>query len=36
MPEIARRLGDADIAALASYVEGLHTASGAAAAPAAP
>jgi cbb3-type cytochrome c oxidase subunit III len=30
MPEIARRLGDADIAALASYVEGLHTASGAA------
>ena len=28
MPEIARRLGDADIAALASYVEGLHTATG--------
>jgi cytochrome c553 len=26
MPEIARRLGDEDIAALASYVEGLHTA----------
>ena len=32
MPEIARRLGDADIAALASYVEGLHTATGTAAA----
>jgi cbb3-type cytochrome c oxidase subunit III len=30
MPEIARRLGDTDIAALASYVEGLHTATGAA------
>jgi cbb3-type cytochrome c oxidase subunit III len=28
MPEIARRLGDTDIAALASYVEGLHTATG--------
>jgi len=27
MPDIARRLGDSDIAALASYVEGLHTAS---------
>ena len=26
MPQIAQRLGDADIAALASYVEGLHTA----------
>jgi cytochrome c553 len=26
MPEIAKRLGDQDIAALASYVEGLHTA----------
>jgi cytochrome c553 len=26
MPDIARRLGDQDIAALASYVEGLHTA----------
>jgi cytochrome c553 len=26
MPEIARKLADADIAALASYVEGLHTA----------
>jgi cytochrome c553 len=26
MPEIAGRLGDSDIAALASYVEGLHTA----------
>ena len=26
MPDIARRLGDNDIAALASYVEGLHTA----------
>lgn len=26
MPEIAHRLGDNDIAALASYVEGLHTA----------
>jgi cytochrome c553 len=26
MPEIARHLGDQDIAALASYVEGLHTA----------
>jgi cytochrome c553 len=26
MPEIARRLGDQDIAALASYVEGLHAA----------
>ena len=28
MPEIARHLGDNDIAALASYVEGLHTAGG--------
>lgn len=28
MPEIAHRLGDADIAALASYVEGLHAAAG--------
>ncbi|HEY6985669.1 MAG TPA: c-type cytochrome [Rhodanobacteraceae bacterium] len=27
MPEIAKRLGDTDIVALASYVEGLHTAS---------
>jgi len=27
MPDIAKRLGDSDIAALASYVEGLHTAS---------
>jgi cytochrome c553 len=26
MPEVAKHLGDADIAALASYVEGLHTA----------
>lgn len=26
MPEIAKRLGDGDIAALASYVEGLHSA----------
>jgi cytochrome c553 len=26
MPEIAHRLGDSDIAALASYVEGLHSA----------
>ena len=26
MPEIAKKLGDQDIAALASYVEGLHTA----------
>lgn len=26
MPEIAKRLGDTDIAALASYVEGLHSA----------
>ncbi|HEU5479435.1 MAG TPA: c-type cytochrome, partial [Candidatus Tumulicola sp.] len=26
MPEIARHLGDSDIAALASYVEGLHSA----------
>lgn len=26
MPEIAKRLGDSDIAALASYVEGLHSA----------
>jgi len=32
MPEIAKRLSDADIAALASYVEGLHTAGAAAAA----
>ena len=32
MPEIARHLGDADIAALASYVEGLHTAAAVAAA----
>jgi cbb3-type cytochrome c oxidase subunit III len=32
MPEIAKRLGDNDIAALASYVEGLHTATGATAA----
>ena len=31
MPQIAQRLGDADIAALASYVEGLHTATGVAA-----
>jgi cytochrome c553 len=31
MPEIAHRLGDNDIAALASYVEGLHTATGGAA-----
>lgn len=30
MPEIAKRLGDQDIAALASYVEGLHTADAAA------
>ena len=30
MPQIAKRLGDNDIAALASYVEGLHTATGAA------
>jgi cbb3-type cytochrome c oxidase subunit III len=28
MPQIAKRLGDNDIAALASYVEGLHTATG--------
>ena len=28
MPEIAKRLGDNDIAALASYVEGLHAATG--------
>jgi cbb3-type cytochrome c oxidase subunit III len=35
MPEIARRLGDNDIAALASYVEGLHTATGTAGASAA-
>ena len=28
MPEIARHLGDNDIAALASYVEGLHAAAG--------
>ena len=26
MPEIAKHLGDNDIAALASYVEGLHSA----------
>ena len=26
MPEIAKHLGDSDIAALASYVEGLHSA----------
>ena len=32
MPEIAKRLSDADIAALASYVEGLHTAGAVAAA----
>jgi cytochrome c553 len=32
MPEIARRLGDQDIAALASYIEGLHTAGATAAA----
>jgi cytochrome c553 len=32
MPEIAKRLGDQDIAALASYVEGLHTAAATAAA----
>ncbi|MGH8172336.1 MAG: c-type cytochrome [Rhodanobacteraceae bacterium] len=32
MPEIAKRLGEADIAALASYVEGLHTADAVAAA----
>jgi cbb3-type cytochrome c oxidase subunit III len=30
MPAIAQRLGDSDIAALASYVEGLHSASAAA------
>ncbi|MBA8883522.1 c-type cytochrome [Dokdonella fugitiva] len=28
MPAIAQKLGDADIAAVASYVEGLHTATG--------
>lgn len=28
MPQIAKQLGEADIAALASYVEGLHTAGG--------
>ena len=32
MPDIAKRLGEADIAALASYVEGLHTAGAVAAA----
>ncbi|MET0225335.1 MAG: c-type cytochrome [Dokdonella sp.] len=32
MPEIAKRLGENDIAALASYVEGLHTADAVAAA----
>jgi len=32
MPEIAKHLGDTDIAALASYVEGLHTAGAATAA----
>ena len=32
MPPIAQRLGDNDIAALASYVEGLHTATAAVAA----
>jgi cytochrome c553 len=26
MPEVAKHLGDSDIAALASYVEGLHSA----------
>jgi cbb3-type cytochrome c oxidase subunit III len=36
MPQIAQRLGDADIAALASYVEGLHTAAASGAAASAP
>ncbi|HEV2620903.1 MAG TPA: c-type cytochrome [Frateuria sp.] len=36
MPSIAKKLDDKDIAALASYVEGLHTADDAAAKPATP
>jgi len=36
MPQIAQRLSDADIAALASYVEGLHSTESAAEAKAAP
>ena len=31
MPEIAKRLGEKDIAALASYMQGLHTAQSASA-----
>ncbi|MEI7035485.1 c-type cytochrome [Fulvimonas yonginensis] len=36
MPAIAQKLDDKDIAALASYIEGLHVADGAAAKPATP
>ena len=36
MPSIAQKLDEKDIAALASYVEGLHAADGAAAKPATP